>query len=63
MNRPRRKREVEVRVMFEPDRFTQQYVLVAYERAVPIRRRSTRVSHEKERSNHGKVAYRAGGVL
>jgi hypothetical protein len=63
VNRPRRKRELEVRVMFEPDRFTQQYMLVAYERVVPIRRRSTRVTKEKERSNHWKVAYRAGGGL
>ena len=32
MNRPRRKRElVEVRMMFEPDRFNEHYLKAAYE--------------------------------
>lgn len=62
MNRPRRKRELEVRVMFEPNRFTKQYLTVAYERAVPIRRRQIGITQDKERNNR-KVACRAGGAL
>lgn len=62
MNRPRRKRELEVRVMFEPNRFTEQHVTVAYERAVPIRRRQVGITQDKERNNR-KFVYRAGGVL
>lgn len=62
MNRPRRKRELEVRVMFEPNRFTEQHLTIAYERAVPIRRRQVGITQDKERNNR-KVAYRAGGVL
>ena len=63
MNRPRPKRELEVRMMFEPNRFNEHYLVVAYEQVVPIRRRSTRVTKEKERSNQGKVANLAGGAL
>lgn len=62
MNRPRRKRELEVRVMFEPNRFTEQHLTVAYERAVPMRRRQVGITQDKERNNR-KIAYRAGGVL
>ena len=64
MNRPRRKRELlEVRMMFEPNRFNDHYLVMAYEQVVPIRRRPTRVTKEKERSNHGRVARLAGGAL
>ena len=49
-------------MMFEPNRFNAHYLVVAYEQVVPIRRRSTRVTKEKERGNQGKVAYRAGGA-
>lgn len=63
MNRPRRKRELEVRVMFEPNRFTGQYLTVAYERAVPIRRRSIGITEGKQERNNRKVACRAGGAL
>ena len=62
MNRPRRTRELEVRVMFEPNRFTKQYLTAAYERAVPIRRRQIGITQDKER-NSQKVACRAGGAL
>ena len=63
MNRPRRKRELEVRVMFEPNRF-KQYLMVAYERAVPIRRRQIgdRNTLNNERNNR-KAACRAGGAI
>ena len=50
-------------MMFEPNRFNEHYLVVAYEQVVPIRRRSTRVTKEKERSNQGKVANLAGGAL
>lgn len=63
MNRPRPKRELEVRVMFEPNRFTERYLTVAYERVVPIRRRSISISEGKHESNNRKVASRAGGTL
>ena len=63
MNRPRRSRELEVRAMFEPNRFAQLYLAVAYERAVPTKRRSTRDTTEKEERNNRKVACRAGGIL
>lgn len=61
MNRPRRKQELEVRVMFEPNRF-KQYLTVAYERAVPMRRRQIVITQHKER-NSRKVACRAGGAV
>ena len=63
MNRPRRNRELEVRAMFEPNRFTQHYLAVAYERAVPTKRRPTRVTTDKQERNNRKVACRAGGTL
>ena len=64
MNRPRRTRELEVRVMFEPNRFTGQHLTVAYERVVPIRRRTVLVTeYRQERNNNRRVARRAGGVL
>ena len=66
MNRPRRKRElVEVRMMFEPDRFNEHYLKAAYEQIVPIKRRPTRAAKEKQkqRSNHPKVVRLAGGAL
>ena len=63
MNRPRPKRELEVRVMFEPNRFTERYLTVAYERVVPIRRRSISITEGKHESNNRKVARRAGGTL
>ena len=64
MNRPRRKRELEVRVMFEPNRFIGQYLTVAYERVVPIKRRSIPITNYKqERNNNRKIACRAGGAL
>ncbi len=63
MNRPRRKRELEVRVMFEPNRFTERNLTVAYERVVPIRRRSILITEGKQERNNRKVACRAGGTL
>lgn len=63
MNRPRRKRELEVRVMFEPNRFAKHYVTVAYERVVPITRRSIPITKGKQERNNRKVACRAGGAL
>jgi hypothetical protein len=63
VNRPRPKRELEVRVMFEPNRFTERYLTVAYERVVPIRRRSISMTEGKPESNNRKVARRAGGTL
>ena len=64
MNRPRRKRELmEVRTMFEPNRFSEHYLAVAYEQVMPVRRRQTRVTKEKEKSNHEKVARFGGGAL
>ena len=63
MNRPRPKRELEVRVMFEPNRFTERYLTVAYERVVPVRRRSIRINEGKQERNNRKVACRAGGAL
>lgn len=49
--------------MFEPSRFTQHYLGVAYERAVRTKSRRTRVTTEKEERNNRKVACRAGGGL
>jgi hypothetical protein len=50
--------------MFEPNRFTGQHLMVAYERVVPIRRRSVPVTeYKQERNNNRGVACRAGGVL
>ena len=63
MNRPRRRRELEVRVMFEPNRFTERYLTVTYERVVPISRRSIRITEDKQGRNSRKVACRAGGTL
>jgi len=63
VNRPRRKRELEVRVMFEPNRFTGQHLSVAYERVVPIRRRTVPVTEYRQERNNRRVARRAGGVL
>jgi len=49
--------------MFEPNRF-KQYLMVAYERAVPIRRRQIgdRNTLNNERNNR-KAACRAGGAI
>ena len=64
MNRPRRKRElVEVRMMFEPDRFNEHCLKAAYEQIVPIKRWPTRATKEKQRSNHPKAVRLAGGAL
>jgi hypothetical protein len=63
VNRPRPKRELEVRVMFEPNRYTERYLTVAYEQVVPIRRRSISITKGKDESNNRKVASRAGGAL
>jgi len=63
VNRRRRNRELEVRVMFEPSRFTQHYLGVAYERAVPTKSRRTRGTTHKQERNNRKVACRAGGGL
>lgn len=63
MNRPRRNRELEVRVMFEPNRIAEHYVAVAYERAVPTKRRWTQGATQKPQENNRKVACRAGGRL
>ncbi len=63
MNRPSRKRELEVRVMFEANRLAKQCVAVAYEWAVPINRRPTRLRTDKQRRNNRKVACRTGGSL
>lgn len=50
--------------MFEPNRFTEQHLTVAYQRVVPIRRRSVPVTEYKQgRNNNRRVACRAGGVL
>lgn len=49
--------------MFEPSRFTEHYLGVAYERAVPTKSRLTRVPKEKQERNSRKVAWRAGGGL
>lgn len=49
--------------MFEPSRFTQHYLGVAYERAVPTKSRRTRVPRDKQERNNRKVACRAGGGL
>jgi hypothetical protein len=49
--------------MFEPNRFTERYLTVAYERVVPIRRRSISITEGKHESNNRKVARRAGGTL
>jgi len=62
VNRPRRNGELEVRVMFEPNRFTKEYLSVAYERAAPKRRRQIPITRDKGRNNR-KVACRAGGAL
>ena len=63
MNRPGLKRELEVRVMFEPNRLAEQCLAAAYERVVPINRRATRLSTDKQERNNRKVACRAGGAL
>lgn len=63
MNRQRRNRELEVRVMFEPSRFTEHYLGVAYQRAVPTKSRRTRVRKDRQERNNRKVACRAGGGL
>ena len=63
MNRPGRKRELEVRAMFEPNRLAEQCLAVAYERVVPINRRPTGLTTDKHERNNRKVAWRAGGVL
>lgn len=63
MNRPGRKRELEVRVMFEPNRFADQSLSVAYERVVPVRRRWTTIKKGKEGSRDQKMARRAGGAI
>ena len=49
--------------MFEPSRFTEDYLGVAYQRAVPTKSRRTRVRKDKEEWNNRKVAWRAGGGL
>jgi hypothetical protein len=49
--------------MFEPNRFTERNLTVAYERVVPIRRRSIPIREGKEERNNRKVACRAGGTL
>ena len=49
--------------MFEPNRFAEHYLAVAYERALPTKRRRTRVTIEKQERNNRKVAGGAGGVL
>jgi len=49
--------------MFEPNRFAEHYLAVAYERALPTKRRRTRVTTEKQERNNRKVASRAGGGL
>ena len=49
--------------MFEPNRFTERYLTVAYERVVPIRRRPISMIEGKHESNNRKVASRAGGTL
>ena len=65
MNRPRRKKELmEVTMMFEPNRFNEQYLIAAYEEIVTIRRRPTRIIiKEKHRSDQEKVARQSGGAL
>ena len=63
MNRPGRKRELEVRAMFETNRFTEQSLSVAYERVVPLSRRWTTIPKGKEESRKWKMARRAGGAL
>ena len=62
MNRPSLNRELEVRVMFEPNRFTDQSLSAAYQRVVLIRRRTT-IKNGKEGTGKGKKARRAGGGL
>jgi hypothetical protein len=49
--------------MFEANRFTERYLTVAYERVVPIRRRSIPITEDKQERNNRKVACRAGGAL
>lgn len=63
MNRPSRKKELEVRVMFETNRQGKQCVTVAYEWAVPINRRPPRLTMDKQRRNSRKVSCRAGGAI
>ena len=63
MNRPGRKRELEVRAMFEPNRFTEENLSVAYELVAPVRRRWTRITKGKEENKVPKMARRAGGGL
>lgn len=49
--------------MFEPNRFIEQSLSVAYERVVPQRRRWTTSTKGKEESSDRKMARRAGGAL
>jgi hypothetical protein len=56
------RREMEVRAMFEPDRFTRQNLAMTYERIVAIKRRSTRANRENQKANEGKGDGRAGGA-
>jgi len=49
--------------MFEPNRFTEQSLSVAYERVVPLRRRWTTITKGKEGSRSRKMVRRAGGAL
>lgn len=49
--------------MFEPNRFTEQNLSVAYELVAPVSRRWTRITKGKEENKVQKMARRAGGGL